>query len=102
MATASTTTAPTTYFALISQDEKATKAESLKLKAQESGLALNQEIFNLTVDISKKNTQILALQRIIPYSVADEYRATKELTELEARLAFANTVKTERFSDSQI
>jgi hypothetical protein len=100
MATATTTS--TSYFALISQDEKATKAEALKLKAQESGLALNQEIFNLTVDISKKNTEIAALQRAIPYSVGAEYRATNELAELNKRLTFANTVKTERFADSQI
>jgi len=101
-ANATTATAATTYLQLISQDEKATKVEALKLKAQESGLALNQEIFNLTVDISKKNTEISALQRQIPYSITAEYKATNELAELNKRLEFANAVKAERFSDSQI
>ena len=93
---------PQTYLQLISQDEKTAKVEALKLKAQEAGLALNQEIFNLTVSISKKKSEIVQLQKAIPYSVAAEYLATKALAELEERLEFTQTVKSERFGDATI
>lgn len=93
---------PQTYLQLISQDEKTAKVEALKLKAQEAGLALNQEIFNLTVSISKKKAEITQLQKAIPYSVAAEYLATKALAELEERLEFTQTVKSERFGDATI
>lgn len=93
---------PQTYLQLISQDEKTAKVEALKLKAQEAGLALNQEIFNLTVSISKKKAEIAQLQKAIPYSVAAEYLATKALAELEERLEFTQTVKSERFGDATI
>ena len=93
---------PQTYLQLISQDEKTAKVEALKLKAQEAGLALNQEIFNLTVSISKKKAEIVQLQKAIPYSVAAEYLAIKALAELEERLEFTQTVKSERFGDATI
>lgn len=93
---------PQTYLQLISQDEKVAKAEALKLVAQEAGLGLNQEIFNLTVSISKKKAEIVALQKAKPYSIAAEYLATKALAELEERLEFTQTVKAERFTDATI
>lgn len=41
-------------------------------------------------------------QRAIPYSVAEEYKATKKLEEVQARLAFANKIKETRFADATI
>lgn len=91
-----------TYFELISQDEKTVQKESLKLKAQEAGLELNREIFDLTVKIKAQETVLTGLQRRIPYSVGAEYNATKILVELEERLEFAKAVKEDRFSDAGI
>lgn len=98
---ANTETKPT-YLQLISQDEKTVQKESLKLKAQEAGLELNRQIFNLTVKVSQKEAEIAKLQRQIPYSVAAEYVATKELEEFKVQLKFAQTVKEERFADVSI
>ena len=98
---ANTETKPT-YLQLISQDEKTVQKESLKLKAQEAGLELNRQIFNLTVKVSQKEAEIAKLQRQIPYSVAAEYVATKELEEFKVQLKFAQTVKEERFADASI
>jgi hypothetical protein len=97
-----TTVAQPTYFQLISQDDKTVQKESLKLKAQEAGLELNRQIFNLTVKVSQKEAEITKLQRQIPYSVATEYVATAELTNYKEQLEFAKTVKEERFADASI
>lgn len=91
-----------TYLQLISQDEKTVQKESLKLKAQEAGLELNRQIFNLTVKISQKEAEIAKLQRQIPYSVAAEYAATVELSQYNEQLEFAKAIKEERFADASI
>lgn len=90
------------YLDLISKDEKQVQKESLKLKAQEAGLELNREIFNLTVKISAKEAEINKLKRAIPYSVSAEYRAISELETYKAQLEFAKTIKEERFADATI
>jgi len=91
-----------TYLELISQDEKVLARESLVLKAQESGLELNRRIFDISVAISKTKASITALQRQIPYNVAEEFIATKHLAVLEEELAFAKSVKETRFGDATI
>lgn len=91
-----------TYLELISKDEKTQKAESLMLKAQEAGLELSRAIFNLNTDIAAAKTRLAATQKAIPYSVAAEYKAVKDLEQLEARLEFAQAIKSERFSDATV
>ena len=49
-----------------------------------------------------KKSQVENAQRAIPYSVAAEYKLSKELIELEARLKFANFIKDSRFTDATI
>lgn len=91
-----------TYLQLISQDEKTVQKETLKLTAQEAGLELNRQIFNLTVKISQKEAELAKLQRQIPYSVAAEYAATIEITQYKDQLEFAKVIKEERFADASI
>jgi len=91
-----------TYLQLISKDEKEQKVEGLKIKAQEANLEVSRSIMNLKADIASKTSQLLAVQRQIPYSVSTEYAVTKELTELNAKLAFAEEIKATRFADAQI
>ena len=101
MATTATVAKPT-YLELISKDEKQVKLESLVLKAQEAGLEVSREIFNLKSLISSKNVELANAQRRIPYSVAAEFKITQEIVDLNAKLEFAQTIKTERFSDAGI
>lgn len=90
------------YLQLISQDKEERKQEELQLTAQEAALELNQIVFSLTKDISRKNSQIASLKRAVPYNVISEYKATKELEELETRLAFVRATKEARFADITI
>lgn len=95
-------TTPVTYLQFISQDEKSVKVEALKLTAQEAALNLNKDLFDLTSSLSKARASLYKAQRAIPYSVQVEYKITKEISELETRIAFVNEIKAERFSDASI
>jgi hypothetical protein len=97
-----TVVAKPTYLELISKDEKSVKVEALKLKAQEAGLEVTREIFNIKTRISNKNNELVSAQRAMPYSVAKEYAITKEVAELQAQLEFVQAIKEERFSDAAI
>lgn len=100
MATSATT--PTTYLEMISQDEKAAKVEGLKLKAQEAGLDVARTVFNLGADLAAKKSELARVQKQIPYSVAQEFKVSKEVKELEERLAFATEIKNTRFTDATV
>ena len=96
------TVAQPTYLQLISKDEKTVQKENLKIKAQEAALNVSRDILALNSEIAVKRSQVENAQRAIPYSVAAEYKLSKELIELEARLEFANSVKDSRFTDATI
>ena len=102
MADTANITVVTTYLQLISTDEKTVQKENLKIKAQEAALSVAREILSLNAEISLKRGEVEKSQRSIPYSVGAEYRATKELKELKARLEFATAVKDSRFTDATI
>lgn len=96
------TATPLSYLQLISQDEKAVKAEKRVITAQESALELNRAIFTLNSDISKLTRQINTAKRQIPYSVSTEYALAQKLKEAQTKLDFAQAIKAERFADAQI
>ena len=96
------TVAQPTYLELISKDEKTVQKENLKIKAQEAALNVARDILSLNAEIGLRKSALEAAQRAIPYSVAAEYKLSKELAEFEARLAFANSVKDSRFTDATI
>lgn len=102
MENTNSTVAQPTYLQLISKDEKTVQKENLKIKAQEAALNVSRDILALNSEIAVKKSQVENAQRAIPYSVAAEYKLSKELVELEARLAFANSVKDSRFTDATI
>lgn len=102
MENTNSTVAQLTYLQLISKDEKTVQKENLKIKAQEAALNVSRDILALNSEIAVKKSQVENAQRAIPYSVAAEYKLSKELVELEARLAFANSVKDSRFTDATI
>lgn len=102
MSTENTNNTALTYLQLISKDEKAVKAEKLILRAQESGLALNKDIFDIKTEISKVKSAIALAQRQVPYSAQVEYNGVQKLAALEAKLKFYSDIKTERFSDAQV
>lgn len=93
---------PATYLELISKDEKAVKIESLTYEAQKANLALSKEIMEFKSTIANKKSLLASAQRQIPYVVGTEYTIAKEIEILEAKLAFAEKIKAERFSDAQI
>ena len=102
MENTNSTVAQPTYLQLISKDEKTVQKENLKIKAQEAALNVSRDILALNSEIAVKKSQVENAQRAIPYSVAAEYKLSKELVELEARLEFANSVKDSRFTDATI
>lgn len=101
-ATTATETTAVTYLQLISKDEKQVQKENLVIKAQEAALTVAREILALNSAISVKKGQIEKAQRAIPYDVTVEFKLTKELTELQAALEFAQGVKESRFTDATI
>ena len=96
------TSAPTTYFEFISQDEKTVKIEALKLKAQEAGLEVTKELFTLNSELAKAKSELALAKKRIPYSVLAEYQITSRIEDLEAKIKFVTAIKTERFSDATI
>lgn len=95
------TTSPT-YLELISRDEKTVKQENLKIKAQEAALAVAKEILVLNQEITAAKGALDKAQRAVPYSVIAEYKVSKDLEILEARLAFVENIKSTRFTDATI
>lgn len=95
------TTSPT-YLELISRDEKTVKQENLKIKAQEAALAVAKEILVLNQEITTTKGALDKAQRAVPYSVITEYKVSKDLEILEARLAFVENIKSTRFTDATI
>ena len=91
-----------TYLELISKDEKTVQKENLKIKAQEAALNVSREILALSSEETALKSEVEKAKRAIPYSVATEYKAAKKLEEVQARLAFANEIKENRFSDATI
>lgn len=99
---ATTVTTRPTYLELISKDEKTVQKENLKIKAQEAALNVARDILALNAEVSVKRSALEAAQRSVPYSVASEYKISKDLAELEARLEFATDVRETRFTDASI
>ena len=91
-----------TYLELISKDEKTVQKENLKITAQEAALNVSREILSLSSEETVLKNAVEKAKRAIPYSVAEEYKATKKLEEVQARLAFANKIKETRFADATI
>ena len=91
-----------TYLELISKDEKTVQKENLKITAQEAALNVSREILSLSSEETALKSAVERAKRAIPYSVAEEYKATKKLEEVQARLTFANEIKETRFSDATI
>lgn len=91
-----------TYLALISQDEKQAKKESLNIKAQEASIDVQREIMDLNSQIAQKKSAISAAQRQIPYNVKNEYKLTVDLARLQEALEFTQEIKKTRFSDVSI
>lgn len=98
----STETRVPTYLELISKDEKTVQKENLKITAQEAALNVSREILALSSEETMLKAEVEKAKRAIPYSVATEYKATQRLQEIQARLAFANEIKDNRFSDATI
>jgi hypothetical protein len=99
---ANTTVAKPTYLELISQDEKAVKIEGLKIEAQRASIGVQTVVLELNGKISLAKIALSAAQKRVPYSVQAEFEAVQSLESLEAKLAFAKTIKDERFSDVTI
>ena len=91
-----------TYLELISKDEKTVQKENLKITAQEAALNVSREILALSSEETALKSEVEKAKRAIPYSVAVEYKASQRLEEVQARLAFANEIKDNRFSDATI
>ena len=91
-----------TYLELISKDEKTVQKENLKITAQEAALNVSREILSLSSEETALKSEVEKAKRAIPYSVAVEYKASQRLEEVQARLAFANEIKDNRFSDATI
>lgn len=97
-----TETKQATYLQLISKDEKEVKVESLKIKAQEASIEVQREIMNLNSQLAKSKSALTAVKRSVPYDVKKELMVVETIESLEAKLAYVQKVKEERFSDVSI
>ena len=100
--TTTTPVAKPTYLELISQDEKTIKVEALRIEAQRASISVQTTIMELNSNISIGTMELAKVQRQVPYSVQAEFEIEQRLELLRKRLAFAQTIKAERFSDVTI
>lgn len=91
-----------TYLELISKDEKTVQKENLKITAQEAALNVSREILALSSEETTLKAEVEKAKRAIPYLVSAEYKSAQRLAEVQARLAFVNEIKDNRFSDATI
>ena len=85
------------YRDLISQSEGELQSEQLELNVQKSKSKLEMDIAQTKFDLAEANQRLNTAARRIPYDVTLEIKVYEEIIALEAGLAYAEKVLSERF-----